>query len=354
MASLIKVMVVDDSAFMRKVISEILSEEDDIEVIAKARNGVDALKKIKKEKPDVITLDVEMPKMNGIELLENLMEKHPLPVIMLSKLTSEESKIAVKALQLGAFDFLAKPSGSISLDIEIVKEELLTKVRLAAKASIQKKVKKQNVEDEIKPRDKVSKRRKKANMIKGSKGKQLVVIGASTGGPKALKEVITLLPKNFSAPILIVQHMPPGFTTSLADRLDKRSAITVKEAETGDRLKAGTALLAPGDYHMLLNSNKIELSQENKLHNVRPSVDKTLESVVKNYDGNIIGVLLTGMGSDGAKGLELVKEFGGQTIAQDKETSVVYGMPKAAVELGVVDQVLPINKIAKEIVTVIS
>ncbi len=353
MDSLIKVMVVDDSAFMRKVISEILSEEDDIEVIAKARNGVDALKKLEEEKPDVITLDVEMPQMNGIEFLENLMAKHPLPVIMLSKLTSEESKIAVKALELGAFDFVAKPSGSISLDIETVKEELLAKIRLAAESSIKETLKNQTRKQKT-IKNKASKRRKKADIIKGSKGEKLVVIGASTGGPKALKEVITLLPENFSVPVLIIQHMPPGFTASLAERLNNRSAITIKEAEAGDKLEAGTALLAPGNYHMILESNKIKLSQEEKLHNVRPSVDKTIESVVKNFEGGIVGVLLTGMGSDGAKGLELIKEVGGETVAQDKATSVVYGMPKAAVELGAADKVLPIHKIAEEIVGLIS
>jgi two-component system chemotaxis response regulator CheB len=350
----IKILVVDDSAFMRKVITELLESNNKFEVTDTARNGVDALRKIEKDMPDVITLDVEMPKMNGLDFLKRLMAKKPIPVVMLSSVTDKGSKETIKALELGAFDFITKPSGSISLDIDKVKEELVQKVNLAAKSDVQKKIKrqvnrkkrpnkKQAISDEIKVAQKSS-----SLKFSGSKTK-LLIIGASTGGPKAIKEVMRSLPGNLHIAILIVQHMPAGFTKSLAKRLDKLSDFKVKEAENGDKIKPGTALLAPGDYHMLLNRGKVKLSQDSKVHNVRPAIDKTIGSVVKDYKDSMVGVLLTGMGKDGAKGMKLIKEFGGRTIAQDEATSVVYGMPRVAYEMGAIDKVKSLYQIPSEI-----
>ncbi|MBM7555972.1 chemotaxis-specific protein-glutamate methyltransferase CheB [Halanaerobacter jeridensis] len=349
-----EILVVDDSAFMRKVITELLETNNKFKVVDTARNGVDALKKIEKYTPDVITLDVEMPKMNGLDFLKRLMAKKPIPVVMLSSVTAEGSEETIKALERGAFDFITKPSGSISLDIDKVKDELLKKVKLAAQSGVQEKINRQvrrkssrttkrSLSKEVESAQKSS-----SLKFNGSKT-NLLVIGASTGGPKAIKEVMSSLPGNLQIAILIVQHMPAGFTKSLAKRLNKLSDYRVKEAEEGDKVKVGTALLAPGDYHMLIKNGKVKLSQGVKVHNVRPAIDKTIGSVVKDYKNSIVGVLLTGMGKDGAKGMKLIKEFGGKTIAQDEKTSVVYGMPKVAYKMGAVDKVSPVYDIPKEI-----
>ncbi|MCK8827883.1 chemotaxis response regulator protein-glutamate methylesterase [Natroniella acetigena] len=346
----IEVLVVDDSAFMRKVVSNLLEEEEDIKVIDKARNGADALRKIEQQTPDVVTLDVEMPKMDGLEFLERLMAKCPIPVVMLSSVTTKQSKTTIKALELGAFDFITKPSGSISLDIDKVQQELIQKVRLAADSKVKKKIKRQIKVEQKKKTDTVSVTRQKRKTRNRAGEQKVVLIGASTGGPRSLKEVVTTLPADLNATVLIVQHMPAGFTKSLAQRLDKLSKIEVKEAEDGDQLIAGQALVAPGDYHLTVKNGKVELSQSEKVHNVRPAIDKTIASLVREYQESLIGVLLTGMGKDGAKGLGLIKEFGGQTIAQDEKTSVVYGMPKVAYESGVVDTVKPLYQIGEEII----
>ncbi|AGB40962.1 chemotaxis response regulator containing a CheY-like receiver domain and a methylesterase domain [Halobacteroides halobius DSM 5150] len=357
MASKIKVLVVDDSAFMRKVVSELLEEDREIEVIDKARNGRDALRKIEKHTPDVITLDVEMPKMNGLDFLKRLKGKKAIPVIMLSSITTEDSKATIKALELGAFDFISKPSGSISLDIEKVQDDLIEKVKLAAQTKVKRKLRRQfRSERKKKPKLNQQISASQESTVKNISNNQekLVIIGASTGGPRAVKEVVSKLPADLNAAVLIVQHMPAGFTASLAQRLNKTSQLKVKEAQEGDRLEAGVALVAPGDYHMLIKNNKVQLTKGPKVHNVRPAIDKTIGSVVKEYQNQIVGVLLTGMGKDGAKGLKLIKEFGGQTIAQDEATSVVYGMPRVAFELGAVDSVKRIYKISNELVSMVN
>ncbi|MGM0501566.1 MAG: protein-glutamate methylesterase/protein-glutamine glutaminase [Bacillota bacterium] len=355
MAHKIKILVVDDSAFMRKVITELLETHHKFEVVDTARNGVDALNKIEKTDPDAITLDVEMPKMNGLEFLKRLMSENPIPVVMLSSVTDKGSKETIKALELGAFDFITKPSGAISLDIDKVKDELVKKVELAVKSGVKEKIVKQvkrksslNKKQTAAARAKVSK--KSSSLKFGGNKTKVLIIGASTGGPKALKEVMSGLPSNLEVAILIIQHMPAGFTNSLAKRLDKLSKFRVKEAENGDKIKTGTALLAPGDYHMLIKNGKVKLSQGPKVHNVRPAIDKTIGTVVKEYKNAMVGVLLTGMGKDGAKGMKLIKEFGGKTIAQDEETSVVYGMPKVANQMGAVDKIAPIYNIPNEII----
>ena len=351
MTSQIEVLVVDDSAFMRKVVSELLEEHTDIKVVDQARNGEDALKKLEQHTPDVITLDVEMPRMDGLQFLRRLMAEQPIPVLMLSSVTEKGSKATIEALELGAFDFIPKPSGAISLDIEKVKTSLVEKVRLAAQSNIKQKIKQQvpDKKRKSKPKKEIVRHKEKP-----TQQEKLLVVGASTGGPKALKQIFSRLPGDLNAAVLVVQHMPAGFTTSLAKRLDKLSELDIKEAERGDKLKPGTAFVAPGNYHLVVDKGVIDLTQEEKLHNVRPAIDKTMESAVRNYEGQLVGVLLTGMGKDGAQGLELIKEVNGQTIAQDKSTSVVYGMPKSAYERGAVDVVKPVQEIATEIVTMIN
>ncbi|MGM0471395.1 MAG: protein-glutamate methylesterase/protein-glutamine glutaminase [Bacillota bacterium] len=347
MSSPIKVLVVDDSAFMRKMISQML-DKPDIDVVATARNGKDALNKLKLYNPEVITLDVEMPRMDGLEFLEQLVEREMLPVIMLSALTDDNNQTTLEALELGAVDFVLKPSGNISLDINAVENELLKKVRAVADCQFEDNCyQSQNLNNHKGARRIVT---NNSSAAKFSEKKELVVIGASTGGPKALKEVITQLDGDLDVGVLVVQHMPANFTTTLAKRLDNLSALAVKEAQSGDRIKPGKVLLAPGDYHMLVGQNgKVKLEQSAKKHNVRPAIDLTMKTAAQHFGSKVVGVVLTGMGKDGTEGLEAIQSAGGYTIAQDKATSVVYGMPRAAYEAGVVDQVEPLAQISQAI-----
>ncbi len=338
MAMAIRVLVVDDSAFMRKMVTQILNSCDDIEVIGTAKDGEDGIKKVEELKPDVVTLDVEMPKVDGLTALAYIMNKFPLPVVMLSALTGEGTKATVKALSYGAVDYIQKPSGTISLDIDKIKDEIINKVKLAATA----KVRKLELRERPKP-----------GIDFCLENEKVVVIGASTGGPQALVEVLSNLPRNIPASILLVQHMPKQFTKSFAERLNSLSEIEVKEAENGDEIIEGRALLAPGDYHMLVNSSKVILDDGPKINSVRPAVDPTMISAAQSYGKNVVGVILTGMGNDGAYGIKIIKEKGGITIAQDESTSVVFGMPKAAIATGCVDKVLPLHEIANEIITIL-
>jgi two-component system chemotaxis response regulator CheB len=336
--SLINVLVVDDSAFMRKVISDILTKEPGIDVVGVARDGQDAIDKVKSLRPDVITLDVEMPKMDGLTALTYIMKEFPTPTVMLSALTKHGADETIKALEYGAVDFIPKPSGSISLDIDSIKDEIVTKVRAAAKANIGR----------IKIYAKAVPRKKRT--FKASRDKQVVVIGSSTGGPPALLDVLPRIPKNFPAGILVVQHMPAGFTKSLSERLDTKCAIHVKEAKAGDKIKPGTALVAPGNYHLLIENSSVILDEGPKIHGVRPSVDLTMMSAAELYRNRAIGVIMTGMGSDGADGMKMIKKRGGRNIAQDEDTSTIFGMPKAAIKAGCVDVVVPLDEIHENMI----
>lgn len=368
----IKLLVVDDSAFMRKLISDFFSDHRHIEVIGAARNGKDAIKKIEQLKPDVVTMDVEMPEMNGMEALKEIMQKHPLPVIMLSSTTKRGAENTLMAMEYGAVDFVAKPSGSISLDLHKIKDELVHKVEEASKVTVSKLRKPfhkstaasqmphqplNNEESKLKnmkkPTVKIDVPIKKTDWSKTSK--KLILIGTSTGGPRALQEVITKIPANVGAPILIVQHMPAGFTKSLATRLDQLSDIHVKEAEQGDLLQKGTAYIAPGGYHLKLrkigSSFAVVLDdQEPPRAGHRPSVDVMFEDVSQYPEFDKIAVIMTGMGYDGSKGLVSLKKTGNvMAIAESAETCIVYGMPKAAVETQLVDEVADVDDIAKTI-----
>lgn len=367
-----KLLVVDDSAFMRKLISDFFSDHRHIEVIGSARNGKDAIKKIEQLKPDVVTMDVEMPEMNGMEALKEIMQKYPLPVIMLSSTTKRGAENTLMAMEYGAVDFVAKPSGSISLDLHKIKDELVRKVEEASKVTVSKLKKpfrkstvagqairhpfnneESKVKSLLKPTVNIDVPIKKTEWSKTSK--KIILIGTSTGGPRALQEVITKIPANVGAPILIVQHMPAGFTKSLAARLDQLSEIHVKEAEQGDLLQKGTAYIAPGGYHLKLrkvgSSFAVVLdNQEPPRAGHRPSVDVMFEDVSQYSEFDKIAVIMTGMGYDGSKGLVSLKKTGNvMAIAESAETCIVYGMPKAAVETQLVDEVADVDDIAQTI-----
>uniref|UniRef100_A0A7C4RUS9 Protein-glutamate methylesterase/protein-glutamine glutaminase n=1 Tax=Fervidobacterium thailandense TaxID=1008305 RepID=A0A7C4RUS9_9BACT len=336
----IKVMIVDDSPFMRMILKDIIDQQPDMKVIAIAKDGMEAVELALKHRPDVITMDVEMPKLNGIEAVKEIMKRAPTRIIMVSSLTEEGAEITLLALELGAVDFVTKPSGSVSMDFRKMAPELIQKIRDAIKIGVNQLLSRRKPVSGLKVRTIVS-------------GK-IVVIGSSTGGPRSLDLVIPPLPKDFPAPILIVQHMPPGFTKSLAQRLDRISNISVKEAEDGDELKPGCAYVAPGDFHMGVKYQDrkgiIYLDKRTeKINNVRPSVDYTLDKVAEIYKENTVAVILTGMGRDGAKGAFKVKFFKGVVIAESQETCVVYGMPKAVVEEGYADFVLPADKIPEKL-----
>lgn len=341
---MINVLVVDDSAFMRKLISDYLRSESSIEVIGTARNGEDAIKKIKRLRPDVVTLDIEMPVMKGLEALKVIMDEHPVPVVMLSSTTKEGADETVKAMSIGAVDFLAKPSGTISLDLYKVQSDIVSKVIEASKVNIGKLVPEKS---RISPVE--------GPKLKGLSAKNaLIAIGTSTGGPRALQKVLGELPRAIPAPIVIVQHMPPGFTKSLATRLDGLSDITIKEAEQGEKLKKGTAYIAPGGQHLKIVSKGDDLFAHldggEPVNGHRPSVDVLFGSIADLGHQNTIAVIMTGMGSDGTKGLASLKRMGrARVIAEAEETCIVYGMPKAAVAGGYVDQSVELGEISHSI-----
>lgn len=347
---MIKVLIVDDSAFMRKLLSDLFAAEPDFTVLEPARNGKDAIDKVKKLKPDLITLDVEMPIMDGIKALETIMKENPTPVVMVSSLTSAGAEATMRALELGAVDFVAKSAGPIS-SISGISSEILAKCRAAVRANVAQLTKVQtrstpSITANFTPVF-------PASVVAGGE-EQIIAIGTSTGGPRALQEIITRLPGNLPCGVVIVQHMPPGFTRSLADRLNSLSSIAVKEAEHNDVIRPGLALIAPGDYHMSVeregNKRVVKLNQAAPIGGHRPAVDPMMESVAKVYGQRAVGVILTGMGHDGAKGIQAIKQQRGYTIAEDQSTAVVFGMPKSAIELGVVDKVAPLSAIAMEIV----
>ena len=378
-----KLLIVDDSAFMRKVITDFFKQHDIIEVIGTARNGKDAINKIQQLKPDVVTMDVEMPEMNGLDALKEIMTEHPVPVVMLSSTTQQGAENTLTAMEYGAIDFVAKPSGTISLDLHKIQDELISKVVQASQVSSSKlkkpyvgksvpktvqtsdKVKAPIIEKIKLPRPLSEKRAQisqsasltnKNNSKEWSRhSKKIILIGTSTGGPRALQEVITKIPADVDAPILIVQHMPAGFTKSLANRLDQLSYIHVKEAEQGDVLHKGTAYIAPGGFHMKLRkvgqSFGIVLDQTTPPRSGhRPSVDVMFEDVSQYDDFDKIAVVMTGMGYDGSQGLKQLKSTGTvMAIAESQETCIVYGMPKAAVETQLVDDVTALDEIAQTI-----
>lgn len=347
---MIKVLVADDSAFMRKTLSDLFLADKEFDVVDTARNGADAIEKIKKLKPDLVTMDINMPVMDGLTALEIIMKKHPLPVVMISSLTKDGADATIKALSLGAVDFIEKVAGPIS-SIKGIQNIILEKCKAAAVANLSYKwINKPmpSISKIIAPEKNIS---LSPIVFKGSN--KIIAIGTSTGGPRALQQIITQLPSELPCGVVIVQHMPAGFTKSLADRLNSLSKIEVKEAENNDIIKAGYVYIAPGNYHMTVEEQNgamiIKLNQNPPLASHRPAVDCLFESVAK-FGHKVIAVVLTGMGCDGAQGMKYIKQTGGYSIAEDKSTAVVYGMPKAVADLGLVDRVLPVDAIAAELV----
>ena len=344
-------LVVDDSALMRMMVSKMFEEDAEIEVVGTARNGLDALTRIGKLDPDVVTMDIEMPELDGLSTLRRIMNECPRPVIMLSSLTTEGADATVDALRHGAFDFLAKP-GIRAGDLSEVAGELVAKVKLAARTSVHR-LQGTPIQQTAHP----LRLSRKVATSQTSKVTQVVAIGTSTGGPRALDAVLSCLPKTMPCPILIVQHMPPKFTRSLATRLDGSSAIHVVEAEHHQVLENGMAYIAPGDFHMTVSGRdgqyRIILNQDPKRNKHRPSVDVLFESLalLPNIPRHL--VLMTGMGKDGAVGMMKAKKAGASTLAESERTSVVYGMPKAAVELGCVDRIVLLPEIGQELVDLI-
>lgn len=349
MAKSIGVLVVDDSAFMRKVLTDILESSGDIKVLSTAKDGIEALEKAKAIEPDVITLDVEMPLMDGMSCLRELQKITDAPVIMLSSVTKYGKKATIEALEAGAIDFITKPTGLFEIAGEAKKKEIVEKVKMAGgirkrrtsvrKAEIARPV--VHIEHEC---------------HRNSKLKTIIAVGTSTGGPKALQEVLPFIPENIPAAMLIVQHMPPGFTKSLAERLNTLSDLFVKEAEDDEVIKPGYAYIAPGDYHMEVRKTsgdilKIKLTQEESVGGHRPAVNVLMNSIAATKFPSVIGVIMTGMGADGSEGIKNIKKANnGIIISQDEKSCVVYGMPKSAVNTGVVDAVVPLKGIAEALV----
>ena len=343
----IRVLNVDDSALMRQVLASLLAKDPEIEVIGSAPDPYIAREKIKALNPDVITLDVEMPRMDGITFLEKLMRGHPMPVVMVSSLTEAGCQTTLRALELGAVDFITKPKIDLREGMDEVAHDLISKVKAAAAANVKRAA--SSGRPESKPLTSGS------AMIKTTD--TIIAIGSSTGGTEAVKDVLEVLPPN-TPPILITQHMPERFTKTWADRMNGLCRISVKEAEDGDSVLPGHALVAPGGYHMALERSgaryTVRINQDPPVNRHRPSVDVLFASVARYAGANAVGVILTGMGGDGAKELLTMKQAGAFTIAQDEASCVVFGMPKEAIKAGAVDKILPLGDIAGAVLAHVS
>ncbi len=336
----IKVLIIDDSALVRKIFTEELSRDPEIEVVGTAPDPFIGRDKIVQLQPDVVILDVEMPRMDGLTFLEKLMKHRPMPVIVVSSLAKESSEVALRAIELGATDVMCKPGSSYS--VKDMGEQLAEKIKAASQAKRRPRT--------IAPQGHI-----RAKAIKTTD--KVIAIGASTGGTEAIKQVLTKLP-GIMPPIVVVQHMPQYFTKSFADRLNELCALEVKEAEDGETLRPGKVLLAPGNYHTIVKRSGatyfVEVKEGPLVFHQRPSVEVMFSSVARFVGRNAIGVILTGMGKDGAEGLLEMRQAGAWTIAQDESTSVVFGMPKEAIALGGVSEVLPLDRIAESLVTRLS
>ncbi len=332
----VRVLIADDSPFIRQLFISFLKDSPDIEVVGKARTGQQVLDLLEETKPHVITMDYNMPIMDGLEALQHIMARKPIPVIMVSSYTKRGAGLTLEALELGAFDFITKPDTSDYSQLYGLKDELISKIKAAADqyrlppAQLPTPIKKDDLPQ--------------WNPFRS--GLKLIVIGTSSGGPRALKEIIPQFPATLPAAIIIVQHMPKGFTASLAQRLNKESPLTVKEAQNSDKLSPGLALVAPGDFHLVVDDDyKLILNKKAPLWGVRPAIDYTLQSAAPIFKENLTGIILTGMGKDGTQGLLATKEYGGRTIVESEETCTVFGMPRSAIEAGAADITLPLGKI---------
>ncbi len=358
----IRILVVDDSAFMRKAITMMLESDPLLKVIGTARDGEEGVEKVRLLKPDLVTMDIEMPRMDGLAALREIMLKNPVPVMMVSSLTTSGAQATLEALDLGAVDFIPKQMSYVSLDIVKIKEDLIAKIKdIARRKHILMSRHRQRQFSQI---GKGGGEPSPLTTVMASASVQLpikkrqhqiglVAIGSSTGGPPALQSVITKLPRNLPVGVVIAQHMPPMFTKSLAERLNTVSTLNVREAKDGDRIEAGVVLIAPGGRHLTVKRRGgqvfASVSDEPATTLYKPCVDVMLNSVAETYGAQTMGVILTGMGNNGIHGVRLIKSKGGVVIAQNEQTCVVYGMPRAVIEAGVADHIAPIESVAAEI-----
>lgn len=340
----IRVLVVDDSAFVRKAIARMLNGAPDVEVVGMAADGEEGLELARALHPDVITLDIQMPRLGGLETLRRLLPDSASAVLLLSSLTQEGADVTLRGLELGALDFVDKSTVQGPMNLLGLQQELLLKVRALAQAP------RPRPHPELPPPAPVE-------PAAGVARAEVVAIGASTGGPAALQAIVPALPASFPAAVIVVQHIPRGFSRSLAERLASRSALPVREAEDGERLQPGTVLIAPAGLHLKLHRRggavKVSLDEEPRAALHRPSVDVLMTAVARVYGARSLGVVLTGMGSDGTQGLRAIHQAGGRTLAESEESAVIYGMPKSAVEAGVVNRSLPLGHLAAEILAAV-
>ena len=353
--SKIRVLIVDDSALVRQLLTEILNQDRGIEVVGVAADPLVAREKIKQLSPDVLTLDVEMPKMDGVTFLSNLMRLRPMPVVMVSSLTEQGADVTFQALELGAVDFVTKPKIDLAHELTEYSEEIIAKVKMAAKANII--ATEANIASAPKKHSADAVIKKVAGPGNIKLTDKIIAIGASTGGTEAIKDVLRMMPADAPG-IVITQHIPAAFSKPFAERMNRESAMVVCEAEDGQQVLPGHAYIAPGSHHLIVERNGARyicrLNDGPPVNRHKPSVDVLFRSVAQSAGKNAIGVILTGMGNDGAEGMKEMKETGAATIAQDEKTSVVWGMPGEAVKLGGVDTVLPLSKVAGKILTCVS
>jgi two-component system chemotaxis response regulator CheB len=377
MTGSIRVVVSDDSPFVCRLLTSYLQSSHDFQVVGTALNGARAVELVKELRPDAVTLDLEMPEMNGLEALEHIMHDCPTPVVLVSGVSRRAASITLQALDMGAVDFILKYTPGVDTNPEALRQEIMAKVRAASQIKVIRSLRHRRPQDRetvpaLRPLDRLgttqaqdtapsptyppttpkvddtpperAQRRDVLSFLPGG----VVVIGASTGGPVALRELLSNLPADFPAAVIIVQHMPATFTGVLAAQLNRQVPFKVKEAETGDRLQPGLALVAPGGHHLLLRpDSRVELNQGPEIGGHRPSIDVTMQSVAQLYGARAKGVVLTGMGNDGSLGLVSIRVKGGRTFAQDAASCVVSGMPQRAIEKGAVDHVAPPAKIAQ-------
>ena len=358
----IRVLIVDDSAFMRKVLQSILAADPQLEVCGEARDGRDAVTQTEVLKPDVITMDINMPHMDGLQATEVIMSSNPRPIVIVSSESREGAEVTLKALELGAIDFVAKPSGGIDLDMNSVKEELCRKLKVAAKVRVVRNATRSKLQQEIAasaPRTEPAKTFEQSLKngstngaaaapapVRGNSKFPIVVVAASTGGPATLMKFVPYFPKDFPGAVVLVQHMPGSFTAQFSQQLAEVSQMKVKEAESGEIIVAGQLYICPGSHHMRVSpTGRVSLDDGPRIGGYRPCADLTLESAAEYAGPMTIGVILTGMGNDGAKGVQTIRNVGGHVIAQDESSAVIFGMPQEAIKTGAVDQVLTMEAI---------
>src|SRR5690349_3360467 len=359
----IRVLVVDDSAFMRKVLQSIIAADPQLEVCGEARDGRDAVTQTEVLKPDVISMDINMPHMDGLQATEIIMSSNPRPILIVSSESKEGADVTLKSLELGAIDFVAKPSGGIDLDMSSVKEELCRKLKMAAKVRVVRTATRSKLQHEVassSPRVEPASKNGDNGMqevraavqaavqaaAKGAGKFPIVVLASSTGGPATLMKFIPSFPKDFPGAVILVQHMPGNFTSQFSAQLAEASQIKVKEAEAGEIIVPGQLYVCPGSHHLRVSpTGRISLDDGPRVSGYRPCADLTFESAAEYAGPMTIGVILTGMGNDGAKGAQTIRSVGGHVIAQDESTAVIFGMPQEAIKTGAVDQVLPMEAI---------